>query len=419
MSNPDNSLQLLAPCRAEIQGDGWLAALHVKCAAKSLSKHISRTDLILSSPLRHGEQYLNCLHLQLSFEASTPTAKCLLIVVHTEVSIRFEEEDPGRGATNPSRARPPQTLPPPKPLGPTIDRIDIKTLSTEEDAPKIKDVEYVASYNWTSGKSPVILVPGSPPAWTPPVTDTQLKRDSEDVFRDINAARYASYPLEPTFRSIPFRFDVDVVGDTVLFVRKESSLTEVITNLQGYGHTFPEAYTTWDSEVAGSCSHQRIIHYEFGGLKFLVRTETDGYVKEAGEKASSSVEKSTSQPSLDDAFGTMTVTSTEVRQGQQLQLKTQGTRTARFLIAYHQFGLFDKPKVKDISQEVIQWEKDNSTLLARFHALIDRIVKVVRDCDQQQCEVSWDGQGPLCVTKQIGEVRRALPPDLLHVLEAP
>ncbi|KAF7503667.1 hypothetical protein GJ744_003396 [Endocarpon pusillum] len=218
----------------------------------------------------------------------------------------------------------------------------------------------------------------------------------------------------------PFRFDVDVVGDTVLFVRKESSPTEVITNLQGYGHTFPEAYTTWDSEVA------------------------------AGEKASSSVEKSTSQSSLDDAFGTMTVTSTEVRQGQQLQLKTQGTRvrqdqifdiktrasykpfdmneilprlwlnqTSKFLIAYHQFGLFDKPKIKDIRQEVIRWENDNSTLLARFHALITRIVEVVRDSDQQQCEVSWDGQGPLCVTKQIGEVRRALPPDLLHVLEAP
>lgn len=305
-----------------------------------------------------------------------------------------------------------------------------------------------------------------------------MKPDSEDVFRDINAARYASYPLEPMFRSLlamqpgyklqavdvvgcgstignllrltmseprPFRFDIDAVGDTVLFVRKESSPTKVITNLQGYGHRFPEAYSTWDSEVAGSCSHQRMIHYEFGGLKFLVRSETDGYVKEAGEKASSSVEKSTSQPSLDDAFGTMSVTSTDVRQGQQLQLKTQGTRvrqdqifdiktrasyspfdmneilprlwlnhTSKFVIAYHQFGLFHKPKVEGIREEVIQWEKDNSTLLARFHALVKRIVEADRDSDQKQCEVSWDGHGPLCVTKQFGEVRRALPHDLLH-----
>lgn len=245
-----------------------------------------------------------------------------------------------------------------------------------------------------------------------------------------------------------FRFEVDVIGDTVLFVRKEGSPTELITDLRGYGHTFPEAYTTWDSEVRSSCSHQRIIQYEFGGLKFLVRTETDGYVKEADTKVSSSVANSTSQSSLDDALGTIAVSSTEVAQDQQLQLKTQGMRvrqdqifdiktrasykpfdmneilprlwvnqTSKFLIAYHQSGLFDKPEVKDVKQEVIRWENGNSILLARFHALVKRIVDAVRDSDQQQCEVSWDGQGPLCVTKQIGERRRALPSDLLYLLE--
>lgn len=67
-----------------------------------------------------------------------------------------------RGGANLSRAGRPQDLPPPKPLGPTIDIINIKTLLTEEDAPTIEGVEYVASYNWISGKYPVILVPGQP-----------------------------------------------------------------------------------------------------------------------------------------------------------------------------------------------------------------------------------------------------------------
>jgi hypothetical protein len=48
-------------------------------------------------------------------------------------------------------------------LGPTIDSINIKTLLTEEDAPAIKGVEYIASCNWNSGKFPVILVPGQSP----------------------------------------------------------------------------------------------------------------------------------------------------------------------------------------------------------------------------------------------------------------
>lgn len=245
-----------------------------------------------------------------------------------------------------------------------------------------------------------------------------------------------------------FRFEVDVIGDTVLFVRKESSPTELITDLRGYGHTFPEAYTTWDSEVRNSCSHQRIITYELGGLKFLVRTETDGYVKEADAKAPPGLAISTSQLPLDEALRTIAVSSIEVLQDQQLQWKTQGrgvrqdqifdiktrasyraadmneilprlwvNQTPKSLIAYHQFGLFDKPKVKDVRQEVIRWENDNPALLARFQALVKRIVDVVRDSDQQQCEVSWDGQGPLFITKQIGQVRRALPPDLVHLLE--
>lgn len=59
----------------------------------------------------------------------------------------------GRGSTHKAEA-------PPAPLGPTLDNIDIKTLLIEEAAPKIADVEYVASYNWLGGKSPTILVPG-------------------------------------------------------------------------------------------------------------------------------------------------------------------------------------------------------------------------------------------------------------------
>ncbi|KAM5442081.1 hypothetical protein MferCBS31731_002910 [Microsporum ferrugineum] len=369
--------------------------------------------------------------------------------------------------------------PPNKPFGPTIDSIDIKTLLIEEAAPKIKDVEYIASYNWLNGKSPTILVPGSPPAWTPPTEDTKLKPDSEEVFRDINAARYASYPMEPAFRSLqamkpeydlqsidiagcgstfgnllrfarsesrPFRFDVDAISDTVLFVRRESSPTEVITNLHGYGHTFPDAYTTWDMEVRNSCSHQRIIRYDFGGLEFLVRTETDGYIKLPGTDAPSRPSEPANEPSVTEELGSMLMVSGEPAHDQKLKLKMKGrlipqqqifdiktrasyrlfdmdeilprlwlNQTPKFLIAYHTSGLFNNPGVKNIRQDVLQWEHDNSAILARFHSLVSRIVDVVRDSDSKQCEVSWDGQGPLLITSQIGEPRRALPLDLIQL----
>ena len=58
-------------------------------------------------------------------------------------------------------------------------------------------------------------------------------------------------------------------------------------------------------------------------------------------------------------------------------------------------------------------KRDNSTLLARFHLLVQRIIDVVRESDNQQVEVSWGGQGPLCIIKQIGEGRKALPSEVL------
>jgi hypothetical protein len=161
---------------------------------------------------------------------------------------------------------------------------------------------------------------------TPPATDPQLKSDSDDVFQDTNAAHFSSYPLEPAVRSLytmqadfqfqavdifgcgstienllrfagsqakPFRFDADVIGGTVFFTRKEGSPTELISDLRGYGHTFPEAYTTWDTESRNSCSHQRIIQYDFDDLRILVRTETDGYVKQAASQGPSRAEKFT------------------------------------------------------------------------------------------------------------------------------
>jgi hypothetical protein len=243
-------------------------------------------------------------------------------------------------------------------------------------------------------------------------------------------------------QSKPFRFDVDLIGETVFFVRKENSPTELIQDLRGYGHTFPERYTTWDAGVRNSCSHQRIIQYEFGGLRFLVRSETDGYVKSSRDTPSSST-KSIEKSSLEDALDNLTVSISTSASGKQLQLRKEGfsvpqdqifdiktraqqnifdmdeilprlwvNQTPKFLVAYHRFGLFHNPVVSDVRQEVLRWQKENSSLLGRFHALVKRIVDAVRDSDNMQVEVSWDGQGPLCITKQIGEERRALPHDL-------
>lgn len=143
---------------------------------------------------------------------------------------------------------------------------------------------------------------------------------------------------------------------------------------------------------------------------------------------------------LEDALETISLIPSTADAGKELQVRLRGTKvpqsqifdvktrrsnklfdmedilprlwvnqTSKFLIAYHKFGVFENPEVQDVRGEVLAWEENNSNLLARYHAVVKRIVDVVRDSEDKQCEVSWDGEGPLLITKQIGTGRRALP----------
>lgn len=141
----------------------------------------------------------------------------------------------------------------------------------------------------------------------------KLKEDSEDFFRNPNAAHYPKHPLNPAVQAIfttepdfptstidifgcsstmgnllrfvkgekgkAFRMFVQVMGNTTFLVRRENSPMELIPDVRGYGHTFPESYTTWIANVKNSASHQRVLKYKLGGLGFLVRHEGDGYLK--------------------------------------------------------------------------------------------------------------------------------------------
>lgn len=152
---------------------------------------------------------------------------------------------------------------------------------------------------------------GKPPAWTAPADTPTLLEDTGQYFCDPNAARFPSYPLEPAVRAVltqdtaltttdvdvfacgntmgslrrfafeidgPFRFDVQLVGETIFLLRTESSPTEFRRGLVGYGHNFLQKYTTLEDDVEGAESHQRIIIYDFGGLKLAVRSEIDAYI---------------------------------------------------------------------------------------------------------------------------------------------
>ncbi|KAL8714539.1 MAG: hypothetical protein Q9220_001487 [cf. Caloplaca sp. 1 TL-2023] len=377
---------------------------------------------------------------------------------------------------------------PPSPsLGPLLKTFNDSDLEdalalNKEDA-SITDCEDVASFNWMNEEEPTIVVPGKPPLWTPLRSATRLKPDDGEYFRDQNAARSPEYPMEPAIRAIlasqpdfegiavdlvacsstlnyllrytkkeekTFRILVEIVGDTVFFVRRENSPTELIPGVTGFGHSFPETYTTWEAEVKKSESHQRILRYDFGGLDLLVRFEADGYLNKLipARYKDRTATQCPGDPDLDDSFSSALQVSMkqQLRSGKQLTISHGGesvpqraifdlkTRSFRkrdqdtlaetlprlwvaqipnFILAYHQAGLFDDVRVQDVRQEIDDWEIENQETLCLFGALLRKIVALARSNKDTKLELRRLDQGGLELRKQADDTAMGTLPDAL------
>jgi hypothetical protein len=306
-----------------------------------------------------------------------------------------------------------------------------------------------------------------------------LEWDSGEYYRDPNAARYPEYPLVPVVQTIlddhkgictssvdvvacgstlgsllrvvrgvkkPFRFCVEVIGDTVFFLRKGNDPKELIEDVRGYGHTFPEAYTTWDEDVKGSETSQRIVQYKFGGLQCIVRFECDGYMNSASEKDTQATPAARVTHTNDqlDALHDMSFTSKKaltdhltvkrggatIPQSSIFDLKTRSSKYGKeidmddiypllwikqvpnFILAYHNgYGLFEDIRVQDVKKDVQAWQEDNAPAIDRLAALLNNIVQFAKD-KRELLEVYYPGADTLEIRCQHGEGVHALTSDL-------
>jgi hypothetical protein len=302
----------------------------------------------------------------------------------------------------------------------------------------------------------------------------------------VNAAKYPAFPIAPVVQSVldldptfstattdivacgstlgnllrfvrkqdkPFRFTVETIGNTVFFVRKENDPKEVIPDVRGYGHSFPEANTTWNRDVSNSATHQRIVQYEFGGLTCLVRFECDGYIKEGRSSMEATagragITKQDDDDMLLSAFNKAAITQqplapkvdtdgiqiirsgSEVPQDSIFDLKTRSGKYRKeidmsdihpqlwikqipnFIVAYHDgAGLFQDVRVKNVRGEVEDWERDNADAIRRLAVLLEKIISFART-DGGLLEVYSPGVDCLELHMQYGEGVHVLPKEL-------
>ncbi|KAI1752039.1 hypothetical protein F4782DRAFT_540583 [Xylaria castorea] len=369
-----------------------------------------------------------------------------------------------------------------------IPRSELRNLDFPTVA-EITDVKHLSSYNWIGIESPTIVVPGSPALWAPPSGPTQVRKDFGLVYINQNAARHPDSPLEPLFLALyaiqpsfdirstdvvtdrnnlrkllsfvepgtegdalkPFTIEIEIHKNTALFSRVEEFNQELIPHgeFRGFGHEFEKVYTR--HQIDGSTGHHRIVSYNFGGMSFIVRHETDGYVggntksRPYGIEVNPTDELSgvleslslTSNPTLADPHNTSSRLVVR-REGQvisldrTLELKTRAShrrlsiqevapqiwisQTPKLVRAYHRGGTFQEPQVEDVTTDIQRWQADKQVQLRRLAALIHKIIDIAKGCDNR-ATVRYVRDGDKLVISPLGG-KKMLPEDLYLQWEA-
>lgn len=322
---------------------------------------------------------------------------------------------------------------------------------------------------------------GQPPQWTPLKDARRLPEDSGNYYRDPNAARYPEYPVAPAVKAIvkstsdtpvdadlfacgstlgnllrfargidkAFRFSIEVIGDTVFFIRKENDPKELIEGVRGFGHSFPDAYTTWPEQVKGSETHQRIVQYYLGGVQCLVRFECDGFLDDSTQTSNTQYSTAKvlstlpSEDALSQALSNTAITTTQdgstdvlsvkhagktVAQNSIFDLKTRSGKHKKeinmdditpqlwikqipnFIVAYHDgFGLFTDIQIQDVKPRVADWEKNNANAIHRLTVLLKKLIEVAKADKTGLLEVYCTSNKALEIRRQFGEGVSALP----------
>ncbi|KFY31780.1 hypothetical protein V493_00800 [Pseudogymnoascus sp. VKM F-4281 (FW-2241)] len=365
-----------------------------------------------------------------------------------------------------------------------ISRLELQDLSAPLVA-TITDVKQLSSYNWIEAPSPTIAVPGTPPLWSAPSAPRQLKKDSGLIYIAQNAARHPDSPLEPLFRALcitnpsfdirsidvvtdrnnirkllsfinpsmtrhgleTFTINIEITKNTAIFCRDETATHEIVgpDEFKGYGHEFEKAYTT--TQIRASTGHHRIITYRFGGLNFIVRHETDGYV-DTGAGIPSSDAKGPERDSLSSMLGSLTLSPTNgppiTTSGSKLTIKKEGqmislkstlelktrvfhkrieiyevapqlwiSQTPKLVRAYHRRGTFPVPEVEDVAADIKTWEESNQRDLRKLATLISKIIAVVKGCGGNAI-VKYDILGDKLVIRKVDR-KKMLPNDLYSI----
>lgn len=186
--------------------------------------------------------------------------------------------------------------------------------------------------------------------------------------------------------------------------------------------------------------YHRIVGYSFGGMRCVVRHETDAYI---GQRKGIDV----SSDMLAGAFGGLSLAAgrdktasgltvvksppagnntNDVPLSSILEIKTRAasrvlkmaevlpqlwiSQTPNLAVGYHSEGCFNNVQVRDMTAEILRWETESEGDLGRLVGLLREIISVVKRLRDRRAVVEYTGGSSIQIVA--GDEKPALPDDL-------
>jgi hypothetical protein len=215
-----------------------------------------------------------------------------------------------------------------------------------------------------------------------------------------------------------WRIVAEVVNKTLFLTRWERNQQSFLTGTckpgdkAGYGHSFEDIFLQPEKNKQGSCAHHRIVEYEIGGMKWLVRFEADGYLGDQELSTDCVVLENAGQlenlSGCRDSMGLQVQTQTQIVEGIQViqkghlvpdasvieakcrNVNAKGrakqtieqcwfSQTKHVFVGREDHGVIREIKKTDMTATFDDWERDNQESLRRLVKVIEEIRCVVNN----------------------------------------
>ncbi|KAF8534065.1 hypothetical protein BDD12DRAFT_897046 [Trichophaea hybrida] len=303
-----------------------------------------------------------------------------------------------------------------------------------------QNVSHLISYNLLPKNRKTIIVPGSPPTWSPKPLPLHIPADkgvhTMDPVRDI----FPTAPLEPLFRALDsscptfspknidlitdrrhlrlllayaggskkeFRIDAEIVGGTVLFSVWMVFKTCYVdgSSKSGYGRNFEKLFTKAPEEAERSITHNRAVEYSLGGIRILLRYEVDACVSIPGiqsQQQQQQPDRSTTTPTGFRVLSRGSLVASDriaeiktTRVGKNLATSNNIAQlwfscTPMLLMGYHRGeGTFSELAETNVraTGKLDQWEKSNTQRLQRMVKVLEMILQILRGLKKRKCAI--------------------------------